>query len=204
MCFWLEQVRVLTNLENLNAEQAAIEDNTPMPELQHNLRLIVDLAEAEIKTVDRKLRHERDTVIIVNKEKERLQKELTSQKHQLDTMEDVLSSIEQIQHHVSEGGMTLETLADAFKSLKMKYWEEYKLYNLGVIALSYSLPLMLGLFRGWEPLQQQQHGVGTIAAWRDLLQGNDPQDFSMFGDSDMTYTSSPFSQLVTEVLFPAI
>jgi len=92
MCFWLEQVCVLTNLENLNAEQAAIEDNTPMPELQHNLRLIVDLAEAEIKTVDRKLQHERDTVIVVNKEKERLQKELTSQKHQLDTMEDVLFS----------------------------------------------------------------------------------------------------------------
>jgi tuftelin-interacting protein 11 len=86
----------------------------------------------------------------------------------------------------------------------MKYWEEYKLYDLSVIALSYSLPLMLGLFRGWDPLQQQQHGVGMIAAWRDLLQGNDPQDFSMFGDSDMTYTSSPFSQLVTEVLFPAI
>ena len=60
--------RLLTNLENLNGEQKAIEDNTPMPELQHNLCLIIDLIEAEVQTCNQKLQNERDMVLILNKD----------------------------------------------------------------------------------------------------------------------------------------
>ena len=99
--------RVVTNLERLSeaptAADAAVAENlidaTPMPELQHNLRLIVDLAEAEIQvcnafsgcdscpfsaelpalqTLDRKLRQEKDTHTILIRETARLRTEVES------------------------------------------------------------------------------------------------------------------------------
>ena len=54
------QARLITDMEALGqAAAAAAEDTTPMPELQHNLQLLVDLAAADIQRIDAKLRHEK-------------------------------------------------------------------------------------------------------------------------------------------------
>lgn len=194
------QPRVVTNLESLNAEQTAIEDNTPMPELQHNLRLIVDMTEAEVQTCNQKLQSERDTVLILNKDRERLEIAVDAQGKQIIIMEAVMASLEQIRRQVTEGGMNLESLANAFTRINHTYREEYKLLSIGLIALSFALPLMSNLFRGWQPFLHPQHGIQAIAAWQELLQGNEASDHAIFQDVD----NSPYVQLVLEVLFPHI
>ena len=46
------QVRVLTNLENLNAEMKSIKDQTAKPELQCNVKLHLYMVEEDIWEFD--------------------------------------------------------------------------------------------------------------------------------------------------------
>ncbi|KAK3018417.1 hypothetical protein RJ639_003438 [Escallonia herrerae] len=190
------QVRVLTNLENLNAEEKARENEIPMPELQHNVRLILDLAELDIQKIDRDLRNERETVVALQKEKEKLQIDANRQKEQIDNMEEIVSVLDRIDHENVLGTLTLDSLATAFGDLRGRYADEYKLCNLSLIACSFARPLFIRVFQGWNPLQNPTHGLEVISLWKNLLQGEERLDFSD--------AMSPYTQLFMEVVFPAV
>ncbi|XP_027064582.1 septin and tuftelin-interacting protein 1 homolog 1 [Coffea arabica] len=189
------QVRVLTNLENLNAEEKARENDIPMPELQHNIKLIVDLAELDIQKIDRDLRNERETVVSLQKEREKLQNQASKEKQELDNMGDILNILEQIGEQSSSGTLTLDSLAKLFVDMQKRHGEEYKLCNLSCIACSYAQPLFIRVFQGWDPLQNPTHGREMVSQWKSLLQ----EDSLNFANS-----SSPYTQLIMEVVFPAV
>lgn len=191
------QLRVLTNLEDLNSEERARERDIPMPELQHNVKLIVNLAELDIQKLDRDLRNERETVVSLQMEKEKLQKEAAHQKTQLDNMEQIVRALDIINEERDKGKLTLDSLAKYFGDLRRRFTEDYKLCNLSCIACSFALPLLFNIFQRWDPIQNPLHGLEVISSWKNLLQGGDDI-------SDLSDVGSPYTQLVMEVVLPAV
>jgi hypothetical protein len=71
------QARIITNLEHLNArDESGQGEGVPMPELQHNMQLLVDMAEADIQKLDAKLRHEQDTATLLAREQANLKEQV--------------------------------------------------------------------------------------------------------------------------------
>jgi tuftelin-interacting protein 11 len=193
------QARVLTDLKGLNEEQEMEANDVPMPELQYNVRLLVDEAKADVLRLDGQLRREQEKVASLVREKEKVAKQEALQKRQLQVMERIAETLEQVRVDDTAGMLTLDGLLQIFHGLKVQFQEEFKMCSIAWIACRYAHPLLIRIFQGWQPLQDPKFGLDVMKKWKDLLQGDQPFDFSG-GSASMT----PYVQLVSEVILPAV
>lgn len=142
-----KQKRLVTNLEHLNEEQQEdTGDHTPMPELQHNMRLMVDVAEADIQRIDGKLRHEKDTAVILGREQTRLQTEVELAAAQVQALNQILQTVSQCQS--ADASVSITDIEQVYSRLKQKHREEYYMYNLAAAALAQAC---LASHNCWQP-----------------------------------------------------
>uniref|UniRef100_A0ACD5ZY40 Uncharacterized protein n=1 Tax=Avena sativa TaxID=4498 RepID=A0ACD5ZY40_AVESA len=193
------QARVLTDLKGLSNEHEMEANDVPMPELQYNVRLLVDETEADIVRLDGQLRREQEKVASLVREKEKVAKQEALQKHQLQVMEAIAGVLEQVRVDDTAGLLTLGGLLKTFQELKMRHEEEFKMCSVAWVACRFAHPLLIRVFQGWQPLQNPLFGLEVMSSWKDLLQGDQPYDFS-----DATESMAPYAQLVSEVILPAV
>ncbi|KAG0470575.1 hypothetical protein HPP92_017275 [Vanilla planifolia] len=114
-------------------------------------------------------------------------------------METIAKVVKQVEEENLSGILTLESLMKTFVDLKDRFMEDFKLFNISCIACSYAIPLLIRVFQGWEPLKDPKYGRNIMSSWRDLLQGDQPFDYS-----DSIVTNSPYALLFSEVILPAV
>lgn len=162
------QVRVLTSLKNLNANEENLND-TPMPELRRNLRKNVDLAELDVQKRDWDLRYEKQTVIDLREEKQKLRDDVARQKEEVDRLDQIVTELDRLENEGHLGLLTLESLAYSFGELQKVFLEEYKLFSLSKVACFFAYPLFHKLFQGWDPLVKPTDHLSIVSIWKDLL-----------------------------------
>lgn len=65
-----------------------------MPELLHNVQLLVDQTEADIIRTDRKLKYNRDLVVNLSHEKEQREAQHGDEERQIEKLTQILSTID--------------------------------------------------------------------------------------------------------------
>ena len=182
------QAHVVTDLRNLRGDVgtnggAAADDDEEIafPELQHNLRLIVDLAEAEIQTVDAKIRHEKDTNVLLRREADRLRADADEAERAADSLDRILRLAEKCEVSAQSRGATLEDLATMYSDMKASHPDEYVRHGVQRLAVAHAHPLVADLFREpYDPLTEPTRGTLTLKRWKELLDGDHGTN-DMFG-----------------------
>ncbi|KAH7616331.1 putative Septin and tuftelin-interacting protein 1-like protein 1 [Nannochloris sp. 'desiccata'] len=219
------QTRVLTNLENLNVTDIGDEDDVdavmgedgvtkagviPMPELRHNMKLLVELAETDIQLLDGKLRQGKDTQLILEREKNRLEIEAKEAVDAMTRVQAVLEAVEAVQRSET---LNIEQAFATFSSLKTTYPVEYQLYKISAAALGCVLPLFIGKTQGgWSPLAESEAIVLQISQWKPLLEEENHRRHSnshsaLLPSADvlsLAASSDPYLRLICEILLPPL
>lgn len=135
-----------------------------LPELEHNLQLLIDLTEQEIIQNDRQLQYERDMVVNLSHELEKMSEVLDHEERLISNLSKVLEMVEECERRMQPNcsdPLTLDECARVFETLQDKYYEEYRMSDRVDLAVAIVYPLMKEYFKEWDPLK--------VSCW-----GNEP------------------------------
>ncbi|XP_032663976.1 tuftelin-interacting protein 11 [Odontomachus brunneus] len=169
--------------------------NFALPELQHNLNLLVSMCEQDIIQNDRRMRYLNDRVVALQAEKKNLSKVVDQNSKLTDTLENVLVIVDRLMNETNE--LTLQETAEAFKNLEDNYYEEYKMYELGELASSFVAPKIKDCLLSWNPLMEPKKPIKLFEEWKDILENGSNTTLQ-------TRTMHPYDQLVWNAWMPSI
>uniref|UniRef100_A0A9J7WVW3 Tuftelin-interacting protein 11 n=1 Tax=Cyprinus carpio carpio TaxID=630221 RepID=A0A9J7WVW3_CYPCA len=172
-----------------------------LPELEHNLELLIELTEQDILQSARCLQHEKDTVVTLTHESDTLQVRLAEEEQALGRLEQVMNLVDRFEAGDKEGNpaLCLQECAKIFQHLQTEFYQEYKTLGLGDLAVSVVHPLLKERLRSWDPLKDCSDGLEEVGQWRAILESSQ----SLHGGAD-TSNMDPYHRLIWEVWVPVM
>eukprot|EP00026_Physarum_polycephalum_P001790 Phypoly_transcript_01793.p1 GENE.Phypoly_transcript_01793~~Phypoly_transcript_01793.p1 ORF type:complete len:830 (+),score=216.17 Phypoly_transcript_01793:123-2612(+) len=199
------QPRIVTSAADAGAHDAK-KHAGPLPELRFNLRLLVDLAEVKIQNADRREKQEKDRMVVLENERERMEDQVGAELKRIERLQEVLEIIAKCQDKVKAGDMHIDYMKKIFSMMKNKYKEEYVMHRLKYVAAELVGPLLKSYMATWDPLVEPTYGADVFGTWREILEEDTPTDYSDDQDYDINgYVrrdhgeTTPYMQLVMDV-----
>lgn len=173
-----------------------------LPELEHNLQLLIERTEQEIIQSDRQLQYERDMVVSLSHELEKTAEVLAHEERVISNLSKVLALVEECERRMQPHGadpLTLDECARIFETLQDKYYEEYRLADRADLAVAIVYPLVKDYFKDWHPLEDGSYGTQIISKWKSLLEND-----QLLSHSSQDLSSDAFHRLMWEVWMPFV
>ncbi|ALC38796.1 sip1 [Drosophila busckii] len=170
-----------------------------MPELTHNLELLVSQCEQEIIAIDKTERECSDREAALLHEQRQLEDLVQLERNHMQTLEQVLCRMEQLSEQPE---LTLAQAEKLFLELQHDYASEYLEFALADLAAGVIAPLLKRELNDWQPLVQPTQPLQLIKRWRGILQ-RDEQQLNNKADQSARNVFDPYSSLIWVGLIPS-
>lgn len=167
--------------------------NFSLPELTHNLNLIIDMCEQEIIAVDKAKQSTGDQTLALEQERENLEKIVKLETDHIYALEDAMSLVQSLVE--PETPLTLDAAAKIFVKIQSEYPAEYKEFGLDDLVAGVIAPLFQQELTEWNPLDEPTKHIESLKRWATILNVRQLQTTNVF---------DPYSALVWSSVMPSI
>ncbi|KAI4462519.1 tuftelin-interacting protein 11-related [Holotrichia oblita] len=142
--------------------------NFALPEIQHNLDILVDMCEQDIIRIDRNSRYSQDRLLALKQDEVTLRNVITKEENLIDNLNSVLEIVNKLMD--STLGLSLGQVANIFLDLQENHYEEYCQYELGELAPGLVGPLLTSALASWSPLNVPSQYTDVFGQWKEILE----------------------------------
>lgn len=180
--------------EDLNRGQTKDRTNFDMPELRHNLNLILEVCEQEIITIDKSQKTASDRKTVLRQERENLDRITKLEMDHINTLEGALELVSMLTSPKQQ--LTLDKATQVFYKIRTDYPAEYEEFNLVDLVPGVIGPLLQKELQNWDPIQDPSFAIQRIQNLKESIFEN--------GDSKSDNLFDPYSSLIWFGIVPSI
>ncbi|CAB3405543.1 unnamed protein product [Caenorhabditis bovis] len=171
-----------------------------VPELLHNLNLLVDLTEEGIRRNNHQLITLKDQSTALEYDMKQIEKALKDEEEEASRMKKVYDLIDGF---TAKSSPTMNECQELFLKLRDEFPQEYRMYQLESVAIPCVLPLISQYFSKWKPLDPDHviYGVELMKEWKTII-GNDKSTFGMNRNNSDEIPA--FDRLIWDGWLPAL
>ena len=172
--------------------------NYDLPELRHNIELLLDKCEEDLISTDRALKHHQSRVTILQNEESKISDLIDREEKELHTLSSLLKEVEMLENQHEEGTLDLITARDLIEEMEQKYPDEYRGLELPYVAMTIVVPLLKSHLRAWNCLENPYLNLDEFLKWQNLLKLSD------YNGPIQPDPMDPFHSLLWECLMPMV
>ncbi|KAI8969150.1 GC-rich sequence DNA-binding factor-like protein-domain-containing protein [Mycotypha africana] len=168
----------------LTGSPTLMETTTRLPELRHNLQLIVDLSRADLENLSREKQANQLKKTSLEEELKTIEKELDTQQQQLkkiQQLKQISINLDKISKTALgtgayETGNITALFGEQFAILEREFSDNIETMNVDALVISVWAPILKYKSITWNVIEEPTWGLADVKRWRSLLRCND--DFS--------------------------
>ncbi|KAH8255783.1 hypothetical protein KR038_010423 [Drosophila bunnanda] len=138
-----------------------------MPELTHNLQLLVSQAEQQIIAIDKQERECSSQQAALETEHRKLEEIVQLERNHIRTLEEALERVERLSENPD---LELPQAERIFRELLVDYAAEFQEFGLADLAAGVIAPLLKRELLHWQPLEHPTEPLQLVKTWRAMLQ----------------------------------
>ncbi|KAI7902092.1 GC-rich sequence DNA-binding factor-like protein-domain-containing protein [Cokeromyces recurvatus] len=185
-----------------------MEVTTRLPELRHNLRLIVDLARGDLENLSRE--KQKTTIDLksleaeVNKMREQMEKE-ERRLRKLEQLKEITKRLEATSKDAMatgafEKGDITALFGEQFDILEKNFMDDIKAMNIDSLVVSVWAPVLKYKSMHWNVLEEPTWGLYDVKKWKKLLLVNDNDtNTTRFRALQKNLVCTPFEMMMNTI-----